>query len=117
MYSYVCYNEYTKRKGDVLMTTTPTTIRLDDQLRKDLEPRLASAGLSLNGYLTMAAKQLVIQNKVPFDVIVPDEVPNDTTHEALIEAQAKEMGLITDDSPQFEDVDQVMDYLDSEDHE
>ena len=101
--------------GVTIMATTPTTIRLDDELRDELEPRLKAAGLSLNGYLVMAAKQFVIQNKIPFEVIVPEEIPNETTHKALIEAQAKEMGLILDNSPEFNNVDDLMNYLDSED--
>lgn len=92
------------------MSTTPTTIRIDDDLRKELEPRLKTIGLSLNGYLTLAAKQLVIQNKVPFEIMVQDE-PNGTTERALLEAQSKQLGLIPDSSPSFKNVDDLMNFL------
>ena len=32
------------------MKTTPTTIRLDDKLKKELNKELKSMGLSINGY-------------------------------------------------------------------
>lgn len=96
------------------MAITPTTIHLDYELRKELEPLLKAAGLSLNSYLVMAAKQFVIQNKIPFEVLAPEEIPNEITHKALIESQAKEMGLIPDNTREFNNVDDLMNYLDSE---
>lgn len=45
------------------MKTTPTTIRLDDDLKKELTKELSSMGLSINGYFNLAARQLVIQKK------------------------------------------------------
>lgn len=95
------------------MSSTPTTIRLDDNLRKELDTRLEAAGISLNTYFTMAAKQFVIQNRIPFDVITPEkEEPNETTKRAMVLAEAKELGLVPEDSPLFTDVDKMMAYLD-----
>lgn len=99
------------------MAIVSTNIRLDDQLLKELEPLLKVAGLSLNGYLVMAAKQFVIQNKIPFEEVVPEEITNEITYKALIEAQAKEMGLIPDNSPEFDNVDDLMNHLDSDNQE
>ena len=50
------------------MKRTPTTIRLDDKLKKELNKELKSMGLSINGYFNLAARQLIIQKKVPFEV-------------------------------------------------
>lgn len=95
------------------MSSTPTTIRLDDDLRKELDVRLERAGISLNTYMTMATKQFVIQNRIPFDVITPEKSePNEVTRRAMVLAEAKELGLIPDDSPVFTDVDKMMNYLD-----
>ncbi|WP_204120548.1 MULTISPECIES: type II toxin-antitoxin system RelB/DinJ family antitoxin [Levilactobacillus] len=95
------------------MSSTPTTIRLDDDLRKELDKRLSAAGISLNTYVTMAAKQFVIQNRIPFEVITPEEAePNKTTKRAMVLAEAKELGLVPDDAPVFTDVDKMMSYLD-----
>ncbi|AEJ23595.1 DNA-damage-inducible protein J [Weissella koreensis KACC 15510] len=96
------------------MAIIPTTIRLNDELRDELEPRLKAVGLSLNDYLVMAAKQFVIQNKIPFEVIVPKGIPNETTHKALIEAQTREIGLIPDNSPEFDNVDDLINHLGSD---
>ena len=38
------------------METTPTTIRLDDNLKKELNKELKSMGLSINGYFNLAAR-------------------------------------------------------------
>lgn len=40
-----------------------TTIRLDDNLKKQLSKQLKATGLSINAYFTLAAKQLVIQKR------------------------------------------------------
>ncbi|BDZ31755.1 type II toxin-antitoxin system RelB/DinJ family antitoxin [Lactiplantibacillus sp. WILCCON 0030] len=98
------------------MSTTPTTIRLDDDLRKELNSRLDAAGISLNTYVTMAAKQFVIQNRIPFEVIVPEkDQPTAKTKRAMVLAEAKELGLIPDDSTTFTEVNKMMASLDSED--
>lgn len=96
------------------MSSKPTTIRLDDQLKEQLDVRLKAAGLTLNGYFTMAARQFVVQNKLPFDVLVPDEIPTEETRKALVEAEAKELGLIPDDSPRFSTAKELIAYLESE---
>ncbi|AYM01567.1 type II toxin-antitoxin system RelB/DinJ family antitoxin [Levilactobacillus yiduensis] len=94
------------------MSTTPTTIRLDDDLRKELDVRLKAVGISLNTYVTMAAKQLVIQNRIPFDVVAAEkDEPNEVTKRAMVLAEAKDLGLLAEDSPVFSDVDQMMNFL------
>jgi len=76
------------------MGTTLTTIRLDDDLRRELDKRLAVAGISFKEYMTMAAEQLVIQNRIPFAILAPDrEALNDTTRRAMVLAEAKRLGL------------------------
>lgn len=43
-----------------------TTIRYDEKLRDEVSPLLESIGLSINSYLNLALRQLVIQGRVPF---------------------------------------------------
>lgn len=43
--------------------TSSTTIRLDDDLKRKMQKILDAAGLSMNAYFVMAAKQLVLQKK------------------------------------------------------
>ena len=71
------------------------------KLAKYLEPM----GLSINSYFNMAVRQLVIQ-KIPFEILVEQEDSNLTTRRALIEAKAKDLGIIPDGSPHFKNVDE-----------
>lgn len=51
-----------------------TTIRYDEAVRDQAAPLLESMGISLNTYLNMALRQLVVQRRVPFEVKgEPDE--------------------------------------------
>lgn len=92
--------------------TSSTTIRLDDDLKKELQKDLDAAGISMNAYFVMAAKQLVLQKKIPFEILTEPEVPNDTTRKAMLLAEAKDEELVPDDSPSFNNVDDLMKSLD-----
>jgi DNA-damage-inducible protein J len=92
-----------------------TTIRMDDDLRRALDKRLDAVGLTLNGYVNLAARQFVIQNRIPFEIVTPEAIPNEVTRKAMLAAEAKELGLIPDDSKTFNSVDDAMDYLNQED--
>ena len=48
-----------------------TTIRMDDDLKKEASAKLEALGLNFNTYVVMATKQLVAQNRIPFDLVVP----------------------------------------------
>lgn len=97
------------------MSSTPTTIRLDDNLRKELNSRLDAAGISLNTYFTMAAKQFVIQNRIPFEVIVPEkDQPTSQTKRAMVLAEAKQLGLIPDESSSFKNAQALLAALDGD---
>ena len=45
-----------------------TTIRYDERTRAEVAPLLESMGLSINSYLNLALRQLVIQRRVPFSL-------------------------------------------------
>lgn len=92
-------------------TTFPTTVRFDKESKEQAVSILDSLGLSLNAYLNLAVKQLINQRKVPFEIKLGDEVPNEATRRAMVEAEAKAMGLIEDTSPRFQDVDALMSHL------
>ena len=49
-----------------------TTIRMDDDLKKRATAKLEALGLSFNTFVVMATVQLVSQDRVPFDLVVPD---------------------------------------------
>lgn len=97
-----------------MTNTTTTTIRLDKDLKEELSKELKTAGLSINAYFTLAAKQLVIQKRIPFEVLTETDIPNETTRRAMLEAEAKEAGLIPDNSPKFDNVDDLLKSLDED---
>ncbi|GAA0867363.1 type II toxin-antitoxin system RelB/DinJ family antitoxin [Lactobacillus kefiranofaciens] len=94
--------------------TSSTTIRLDDDLKRKLQKDLDTAGISMNTYFVMAAKQLVLQKRIPFEIITEPEIPNKTTEKAMLLADAKNEGLVSDDSPSFTNVDDLMKSLDKD---
>ena len=47
-------------------------------------------------------------------MLAETDEPTETTKEALVTAQAKELGIIPDDSPSFDNVDELKNYLDKE---
>ena len=49
-----------------------TTIRMDDGLKREASEKLEALGLNFNTFVVMATKQLVAQNRIPFDLVVPD---------------------------------------------
>lgn len=71
--------QMTYKRGGILAKTVTTTIRLDKELKDEMTRILDSMGLSVNAYFTMAAKQLVLKKKVPFEILSDEseEINND----------------------------------------
>lgn len=90
----------------------PTTIRVNENLKAQANEILDSIGLSYNSFVVMATHQLVNQRRIPFEIVPAMETPNEETRRALIAAEAKELGLIPDDSICFSNVNELMSYLD-----
>ena len=96
------------------MTATamkPTTVRFDESLKSEAVDILDSIGLSLNAYLTLALRQLVNQHRVPFELVAKTNAPNEETRLAMLRAEAKSAGIIPDDDPSFDNVEDAMKYL------
>lgn len=91
---------------------TSSTIRLDPELRKELSEGLANVGMTVNGYFTMAAKQFIIQGKVPFEIKNAPKVDhvtfNDETRKAIVRAYAEEEGIIPNTAKDFDNADDAM---------
>ncbi len=92
--------------------TQTTTVRFDRRDKEEATSILESIGLSFNSYLNLAVKQLINQRRVPFDLEPSPATPNEETRRAMVEAEAKELGIIPDDSPAFSDSASLMVYLD-----
>ena len=95
-------------------TIKPTTIRIEEGLKNQATEFLDSVGLSLNSYLNLAVRQLVNQRKIPFEIVGQPEVPNEATRRAMVLAEARELGILPDDCPSFDDADDLMAFLDED---
>lgn len=91
-----------------------TTLRFDEREKIEATNILKSMGITFNGYLTMSVKQLINQRRIPFEIVAAEERPSESTRRAMVEAEAKSMGLIPDDAVPFDDVDDAMAWLDAE---
>ena len=72
------------------------TIRMNDDLKARVNQTLDAIGMNFNTYVTMASIQLVNQQRLPFDA-----EPNEQTKRAMLEAEAKERGILPDDAATF----------------
>ncbi len=88
-----------------------TTITLDDDVKRETTEILNSIGMTLSGYFNLAARQLCIKRRVPFEIEAPDPLPNEATRRAMIEAEARELGLLPDDTPRFTDANELIAFL------
>ena len=62
-------------------TKVDVTVRMDKNLKTELQKLLSKLGLDMTGYFTMAAMQAVMEQGIPFDVTM--EVPNAETRQAM----------------------------------
>lgn len=93
------------------MSMSTTTLRLDSDLKGRIEKKLKDTGLSLNAYFTLAARQLDIQGKIPFEIKTPSEKPTQETLDAILLAQAKDEEIIPDDTPSFTNSKKMIEYM------
>lgn len=91
------------------------TIRLDPELHKELVKGLNSINMTLNSYFTLAAKQFVIQGKVPFEIKAESKVEhvtfNEKTRKAIVRVFAEEEGLLSNTAKTFDNTDDAMEKL------
>ena len=80
-------------------TVKPTTVRIEEGLKE---------------HLNLAVRQLVNQRKIPFEIVGRPEVPNEVTRRAMVIAEAHELGILPDDSSSFDNVDDLMSFLDED---
>jgi addiction module RelB/DinJ family antitoxin len=75
------------------------TLRMDDQLNKELRETLESMGLNPTTYFVMAAKQLVAKQKIPFEIEATKPLyMTEAMEKLLIEEKAKMLGILPDDA-------------------
>ncbi len=94
--------------------TTATTLRFDDADKLQATELLRSMGITFNGYLSMAVRQLLNQRRIPFDIVPATCAPTEETRRAMVAAEAKELGLIPDDGVCFTSVEEAIAWLEEE---
>ncbi len=67
------------------MATKNITIRMDEDLKKQFESFFNEIGISMGTAMTIFAKKVVKEGRIPFDLSV--KTPNRDTIEAMIEAE------------------------------
>ena len=63
------------------MATTSVTIRMDENLKKQTETLLEEMGLNMTTAITIFAKTVVRQRKIPFEIAL--DIPNSDTLAAM----------------------------------
>lgn len=89
------------------MNTVNLNIRMDSKLKKDFEAFCDDVGLSMTAAITIFAKRVVRDNKIPFTI--ESNIPNNETLKAIKEAQK----IMKDPSSgkTYTDVDQMMEEI------
>lgn len=65
------------------MATTNVTMRIDENLKAQLQELVSNLGLDMTTFFTMAAKQAIREQAIPFSVTM--HVPNEETIQAFKE--------------------------------
>ncbi|MGN0339285.1 MAG: type II toxin-antitoxin system RelB/DinJ family antitoxin [Lachnospira sp.] len=89
------------------MANTNVTMRIDEKLKSQLQELMADLGLDMTTFFTMAAKQAVREQGIPF--YVSREIPNEETIAAFNEVE--EMKKNPSLGKSYTDVDKMMEDL------
>lgn len=63
------------------MATTNVTMRIDEELKKQLQELVSNLGLDMTTFFTMSAKQAVREQRIPFEVSM--NIPNEETFKRI----------------------------------
>ena len=89
------------------MATTNITMRIDTVVKAQLQELVSDLGLDVTTFFTMAAKQAIREQRIPFEI--SRDIPNAETLEALKEVE--EMKLNPSIGKSYTDVDAMMEEL------
>ena len=84
--------------------------RADSKDHDEVKRILDNLGLDMSTSIKMYFKQIIRHNGIPFSVTNSDTLTEDTK-KALLLAEAKDMGLIEDDTPAFKDTNKLISYM------
>lgn len=86
------------------MATTNITMRIDEQLKAQLQELVSDLGMDMTTFFTLSAKQAVREQRIPF--AISRDIPNSETIEAINEVQ--QMKRNPSFGKSFTDVDEMM---------
>ncbi len=89
------------------MANTSITMRIDEKVKAELQELMNDLGLDLTTFFTMAAKQAIREQGIPF--YISREIPNKETIEAFKEVD--EMKKNPEMGKAYTDVDAMMEDL------
>lgn len=90
------------------MAQTNVNIRMDAELKRQFEDFCADVGMSMTTAVTVFAKKVVRENKIPFEI--SGDIPNEETRRVLDNVE-KGIGL----SKVFYTVEELMEDLNADD--
>lgn len=96
--------------GDYMAKTDTINIRIEPQLKKEVEETLEDLGMNIADAVTVFFKQIVMTESIPFIIRKPKY--NKETLEAIKEAKA--MMENPDEYKSFNSVEELMEDLESE---
>ena len=86
------------------MAATNITMRIDEELKSQLQELVSNLGMDMTTFFTLSAKQAVREQRIPFDITM--RVPNAETLEAIAEVKAMKADKTLGKS--YTDVDEMM---------
>lgn len=89
------------------MATANVTMRMDEELKKQLQELVSNLGMDLTTFFTITAKQAVREQRIPFNISM--EIPNTETIAAIEEVRKMKENPAMGKS--YTDVDQMMEEL------
>ena len=69
--------------------TQNVSVQIDNSLKSDAEEILSALGLTASEAIKIFFKQIVHLQGLPFNVIIPEQIPNETTQNAMKEENLK----------------------------
>lgn len=67
------------------MATTNITMRIDEELKTQLQELVSNLGMDINTFFMISAKQAIREQRIPFSISM--DIPNPETIEAIEEVQ------------------------------
>ena len=68
------------------MAITNITMRIDEELKSQLQELVSNLGMDMTTFFTLSAKQAIREQGIPFDISM--RIPNKDTIEAIEEVKA-----------------------------